>query len=343
MDCELVGAGESNTRVVHNQLQLQSGHLSSKDHDKGASVGRTLLEIANERWQYDFFFAVTGNLWTESNTVRSIAAKFIFCLARCVIVFAAALCIYIIALYVIHYKDHWPAVACEFFGLYVAHFLNLASILPAQRFNRPRMSLVMDPDDSMVRDSSLRSALLYGGISSCLVMVAVSIDVATVSSAWGRVVVSIANIFVALALSFNLFFLLVDVKASLLILERLHLLADTRSITMEAFASARGNIHNRVKASRLACDFIVIPCAASVIGISMAVLLFDRDRTSTGDDDKVRELEMSFIGSIIMLSKELIYLAVAFWNVARVNSRADALTRKLGDSVWGEYIGNKLT
>jgi hypothetical protein len=260
--------------------------------------------------------------------------------ALCGIVFAASLCIYVIVVYILYYNSgYWPTVACEFFGLYIAHFLNLASILPAQRFNRPRLSAVMDQDDTMVRDSSLRSALLYGAISLCLVVTAVGIDIATVRSAWGRVVVSIANIFVALALSFNLFFLLVDVKASLLILERLHLLADTKSITMEAFSAARANVHNRVKASRLACDFIVVPCAASVIGISMAVLLFDRDTTSTGDDDKVRVLEMSFIGSIIMLSKELIYLAVAFWNVARVNSRADALTIKLGDSVWAEYAG----
>jgi len=79
------------------------------------------------------------------------------------------------------------------------------------------------------------------------------------------VIAALSSSFVVLALMFNLFFLLLDLKVSIILLDQLHSLTDARMLTMEKFNFVRAEIDRRVGASRLACDFILLPSIASVL------------------------------------------------------------------------------
>jgi len=52
--------------------------------------------------------------------------------------------------------------------------------------------------------------------------------------------------------------------------------------------------------------------------------------------DCVIEME-HYMGLAFIQLKELFYVAMAFWYVAKVNGRADELTVKLSEHVWGDY------
>ena len=108
---------------------------------------------------------------------------------------------------------------------------------------------------------------------------------------------------------------------------------------MEKFSSVRVEIQRRVTASRLACDFILLPSVASIIGIVVSVLLLDHTAQQGGSDDDYSTITgfEGYVGLIFIQLKELFYLAVAFWYVAKVNARADELTLKLSETVWGDY------
>lgn len=99
---------------------------------------------------------------------------------------------------------------------------------------------------------------------------------------------------------------------------------------MDNFNMVRTEIHKRVSASKLASDFVVIPSFASALGIIISIALVKEAGT-------YQERINTYLGFLFIQLKELFYIAVAFWYVAKVNGRADELTVKLSDEFWGEY------
>lgn len=96
-------------------------------------------------------------------------------------------------------------------------------------------------------------------------------------------------------------------------------------------------INEKARASRWASDFIIVPCLASAVGISVAMFLIKQAETTGRHKDINDQADLGYSGIILCLAKELMYLFMAFWYVARVNERADELTIKLSDGFWGDY------
>lgn len=125
---------------------------------------------------------------------------------------------------------------------------------------------------------------------------------------------------ISLSMTFNMFFLIMDLKVSSLLLDQLLLLADKRRLTVKVFNKVRDEIHRRVDDSKFASDFIIAPCALSTLAIAM--LIFHSI-----------SWELS-LGLVLNFLKELIFISVAFWYVAKVNGKADAITLKLSRESW---------
>lgn len=219
--------------------------------------------------------------------------------------------------------------------------MSTISVLPAQYFNSFRLNLALGNEDILVVDNCMQHAIIYGIVSFACVCIGIGLECQYDNEIY--LVAALSSSFVVLALMFNLFFLLLDLNVSHLLLDDLHLLADAKNLTTEKFNFVRAEIHSRVSTSRLACDFILLPSVASIVGIVISVIMIDRNTQCRYSDDNllypggcVIGME-HYIGLLFIQLKELFYVAVAFWYVAKVNARADELTLKLSEHVWGDY------
>ena len=210
-------------------------------------------------------------------------------------------------------------------GIAFAVIIRTASVLVVQYLNQCRMQKQAHSHDTMVLEESTKIARIYG-----LIVLASNIftTVLFIFSASENAGFYVTEYFLGTYLSFNLFFLVLDVKASSVLLDQLHLLADSQSLAMDSFVASRADIHRRVKESRWASDLIVVPCLASVVGILVLVIYFlDTPAQST--------LKIEAAAFVCMFLKELLFVVIAFWYVAKLNARADDLTVKLSRSMWG--------
>jgi len=185
-------------------------------------------------------------------------------------------------------------------------------------------------EDFMAVDECLRVSYMFGFASSLCVVAGVVLESLSTYKAVLVICTCGSNLFIVMSLMFNMFFLVLDLKVSLLLLDQLHILADKKMLTMRTFSLVRTEIHKRVSASKLACDFVIIPSLASALGIIISIALV-REAGTYQDEIKM------YLGFVMIQLKELFYLAVAFWYVAKVNGRADELTVKLSEVFWGEY------
>ena len=208
-------------------------------------------------------------------------------------------------------------------------FLATLSVLPAQYFNRLRMHMPAETEDFMVVDETLRVVYIFGLVSGLCVFGGLAMEI---RSSYEFTILT--NLYVVLSLMFNMFFLVLDLKVSMLLIDQLHILADKKMLTVDKFNLVRTEVQRRVSASKLASDFVIIPSLASAIGIIIAVALA-RHAQSQSDDDGSHTLV--YAGIVLIQLKELFYIAIAFWYVAKVNGRADELTVKLSEGFWGEY------
>ena len=119
-------------------------------------------------------------------------------------------------------------------------------------------------------------------------------------------------------LVFNLMMLLMDLKVSSLLLDQLFILVDSKALSLEKFNLVRNDIHRRVAVSKWASDFIVVPCVASAVAIALMLIIN----------------QLSMYNFALILVKELIFVGIAFWYVAKVNEKADLLTVALSTSMW---------
>jgi len=203
--------------------------------------------------------------------------------------------------------------------------LDTLSVVPAQFINQQRLSQKARFQDALVLNQSARVASGYGALfllSSIIFLIVYMCDPPVVHNSAALVCYLIVFVCGELSLcgylTFNLFVLLMDLKVASISIDQLMILAEKKRVTMRTFNAVRSDIKHRQCVSRYAADLIVVPCIASAIAI---VVLF---------------LDHSFENLIfvLILFKELIYVAVAFWYVAQVNEKADKLTQLLGADMW---------
>lgn len=205
--------------------------------------------------------------------------------------------------------------------------LDIMSVLPSQYLNQMRMRHKAYIQDSSVIDESVRIATYFGVFCACSIALSIAILVAggdvEGSGVFSNIILlTVVQPLISLYLTFNLLFLMMDLKVSSLLIDQLFILADHKILTVSKFNMVRNDIRRRDRNSKLASDFIIAPCLASVIAILVLVFRTDKDYV--------------FITSAwaIALTKELMFIFVAFWYVAKVNGKADLLTAKLSTSEW---------
>lgn len=203
-------------------------------------------------------------------------------------------------------------------ALATAVTVDLVSVLPAQYLNQNRMLQPAQLLDASAIDESLRISRYY--LALCLVSLVASLIVYTaaaesVAGYFENILLLLVGEFlISLNLVFNMFFLIMDLKVSSLLLDQLFLLHERKQLTMDKFTMVREDIRRRVNKSKWASDFIVAPSLVSIVTI--LVLVFHTDPGA-------RYLAAAWC---IALTKELMFISVAFWYVAKVNGRADMLT-----------------
>ena len=210
-------------------------------------------------------------------------------------------------------------------GIAFAVIVRTASVLVVQYLNQCRMQKPAHSHEILVLEESAKIAGIYGVAVFLLNIVSTILFI--FSSGSENAGFYVTEYFLGTYLSFNLFFLVLDVKASSVSLDQLHLLADERKLRMGEFLASRADIHRGVNESRWACDLIIFPCLASAAGILVLIIYFL-------DTPARLALKIEAAAFVCLLLKELLFVMVAFWYVAKVNARADELTIKLSRDLW---------
>lgn len=214
-------------------------------------------------------------------------------------------------------------------GIDIAIIVRILSLVPAQFYNQKRLQRPAAHHDADVLDASVDTAIKFGVAGICTTILS------TVLFAAGHntldTVVFIDEYFVSAYLAFNMFFLLLDINVCLLLLAQLHQLADSKQLTMTKYLQVKEEIHRRVRESRWVSDIIIVPCAVCVGSIAFMIwVLLDVHTVPLN-------VKLSLTAFIALMLKELIFMCIAFWYVAKLNGRADELTAKLAEAEWGGY------
>lgn len=198
-------------------------------------------------------------------------------------------------------------------------------MIPAQYNNQQRSQELSDAHEQngLGIDSAARVSRVFGLFSSFTVLVQFVVFTSLYNGHPIQFVYSFvlaADIVTAMYLTYNLFFLLLDVNVSKQLVDQMYISADSKKLTLKQFCAARNEIHRRVDLSTWTTNIVIIPCLASMV--AMLLILFSR----------IPALNTSSF--VVSLLKEYFFVAVAFYYVAQVNERADGLTVKLSDAEW---------
>ena len=287
----------------------------------------TMANFCAKNKKVKLLLRLTGNYWHGGDGLKSID-NILFGLTRLVNVFSLVYNFVnmFMALFITTYKNASDRYGSA--GIGFAIVVRTFSVLPVQYFNQLRLFKPAHAPETMVLEESAKVASIFGIAVLCTNVLSTSL--LAISSVPANAGTLLTEYFLGAYLCFNLFFLVLDIKASLALLDQLHILADNKKLTMDAFTSAKEEIHRRVKESRWASDLIIIPCLASVAAI-LAIIFFFLD----ADIRTAVKIEAGAIACLML--KELLFAAAAFVYVSKVNERADELTTKLSRCMWGAY------
>jgi hypothetical protein len=219
--------------------------------------------------------------------------------------------------------------------LYVTTFLDFISVIPGQYYNQLRLHQPSTLLDATVLDECIRITTYFATFSVCVVFIAAVTGSMVATELQDTAVVvplyAVSELTIVMYLSFNLLILLMDVKVSSLEVDQLMILCDKKALTLEKFNAARDDIHRRVNSGKWATDIIIVPCIAS--GLMIVLLIYYIEEYSSKYNDVAL-----FVAVICLLSKELVFVAIAFWYVAKINGKADELTVKLSRTIWAPSV-----
>ena len=324
---------ELKTHVVTNRMHgdtlcdAELGDGSSAIRSAAISLDatkQTLLQYCTRNSTVFVFLRAAANFWPVDGSCWSIDSLY-YGLTRMINV--ASIIANIFSVFFTLFTDSGVSQTLRdaSAGIDVATILRTVSVVIVQYLNQCRIQKPAHAHEVLVVEESAKIAGIYG------IVVLLTNILSTILLAFSSVPVNagiqVTEYFLGTYLSFNLFFLILDVKASSVLLDQLHLLADNKSLTMNVFAASRADIHRRVKESRWACDLIVVPCVASVVAILVLIIYFLNTPVRPA-------LKIEASAFVCILLKELLFVMVAFWYVAKVNARADELTIKLSRDLW---------
>lgn len=289
--------------------------------DTNAQV--TLLSMMKQNNHALTMLKVTGNYWpTEYDIQQDIMSwetlhvvYFIVCRISVLLVIAFSL-----------YFFSEEVRDSDLVGIAISFtfFLDAVSVLPTQYLNQGRLQKIVFSHDCSVFEQCNIVAARF--LFVCIVSLAVSVNSGSLMHQYpvDTVLLSMGELSIALYLVFNLWFLMLDLNVSSRLIDELIAQCDTHQLTLDRFNTVRGDIHSRVRKSKWASDFILVPCVASVIAI--LIITFHLEPTSTG--------VLYALGWWSALCKEMVFICVAFVYVAQVNYKADVLTEKLSCTLW---------
>lgn len=326
--------------VVHNALQKSSGlgqesevelddrssnsercSVSTPPTIDDAERSETLQELLLNDPATHRFMVYTGNYWPYGDTKDNIkwVHALYFMTVRVGLIVWFVLTVLFFAIDVVQ-----DALAPATVGITVA--LAIISVLPAQYWNQQRLQQRAFQLDSSVAEESVKIATYFAGACFCTVIGSVIILCAggqVASDLYLNIVLlSLVQILITSYLSFNLLFLMVDLKVSCILISQLLLLAEQKKLTILTFNHYRDDIHRRVEESKWTTDIIILPCVASVFCI--LILLFHGEK----------DLAVLTASWVIAMTKEFIFICVVFTYVANVNAQADTLRIKLSRNTW---------
>jgi hypothetical protein len=289
----------------------------------------TLMDLSKKRFWLRMFFIATANYWPHESNCIAILSKIHILFTRFALLVSAGTVGWSLIFSIQEsFNDKAFNLSTPVFG---ALLVATISVMLAQYCNRNRIHAPLSKEEVAVTDTCLQSTFLFAVFALLTVTCGIIMSGVSVDSSLSYTLI---HFYVALVLSSTMFYFMLDLHSSSAILDHLLYLADKQLLTMEVFREGRASIRNKVRASRLASDFIIVPCIASAIGIVFIVLDLERQMTTHSDDDYHAQVPVLFSSYILVLLKELIYLFVAFWYVARVNEAADQLTLKLSEGWW---------
>jgi hypothetical protein len=298
---------------------LQSLPIMSGEYD----TGTTLVEALAKNMKFVSFIRWTAGYYPDKfDSAMDWWYGFLFAGTRLSMVLMTIVSMYM----AINSAIHGQTTSTLF---WVATTFDYGSVVPGQYLNQLRLHRPAKLLDTAVLDPSIRIVFLFSVASCCTVAFGLATCGLSISApGWTAfdVLVNFTQAQLVMYLAFNLLFLVMDLHVSLLLIDQLDLLADAKTLTVDKFNLVRDDIHRRCSDSKWATDAVTAPCGASVIAI--LVLVFNLERGTAPYD------VLTSIYFILVMLKELLFLAIAFWYVAKVNERADALTKKLSRTVW---------
>ena len=282
-----------------------------------------IKSLSKSRW-FLYFIKSNACYWPESDKSDAICDRTWFIIARTIMIIATIGAIPLIVTAALSGESIQVMV-------WIATFFDFLSVIPGQYLNQIRLQERGGVLDVAVIDEGLRIAT-YFALTSALTVVFAMIAFGIYLRNWAVFVIALNMLTLAfelvlvMYLAFNLLFLVMDLEVSSLLLDQLDVLVDKQLLTLQRFSMVRDYIHRRDRDSQWATDLVVVPCAASALCIQILIYSVER---GDGPYDA-----WSSVALIFMLLKHLFYVAIAFWYVAKVNGKADALTVKLSQQVW---------
>jgi hypothetical protein len=214
----------------------------------------------------------------------------------------------------------------------ISLLLGSISVLPAWYINHKRMKLPTLPHDTMLLDQCSSITARYSVVTMMLGISALVVEIISdhYQHTFANSLISVTELCTMMFLCFNLFFLILDVKVSSLLLDQLALLVERKQLTLEQLDQVRNEVTRRAREASWASDVIIVPCIVSAITIMLSVVLIDKKKSVAA--------KLDLLGFLLMLLKEILFVGVAFGYVAQVNAKADELTVRLSKLRWGPLL-----
>ena len=281
-------------------------------------TNETLLSVIRKNRNGFRLLIVCGNYWPETLwkdcDYKEILLKLYYISQRCFLV--AMFLVYIITLLTSNINSAFTVLSM------ITIIIDTIAVFPAQFINQCRLRESARIQDATVIDESTRIATYFLAFSlTATVLFIINFAVLNPVNQFSALllfVLFIGELALSGYLTFNLLLLLTDLKVASLFLDQLFLFANNKTLTLDKFTAVRQDIHRRVSISKYATDVIIVPCLCS--SIVLAVVLQTKD---------LRAYNVA-----LLLLKEICFVAIAFWYVAKVNEKADVLTRTLSAKRW---------
>lgn len=211
--------------------------------------------------------------------------------------------------------------------LMFSFFLTYASVIPGQYYNQYRIrDEYVGKNDDKVLDECIRITTYFVVVSSVLILYLVLSGIAFHAPAI-YIVACFVQFYLLAYLAFNLLILLIDVQVASLAVDGLFIRCKDKTLDLGTLVLVRENIHGRVSRSKWVTGVVLFPCVGAILSIILIIFALGKNNYGT--------YNIVFgIANMFVFVKEVLFVAIAFWHVARVNGKADELTVALSKSLW---------